>query len=405
MRSTSIGAFATGRRPTKIYSFLRAVFHLFLFSFSILGNTVVFAKSDFAPAYSPATSGLDYANLRQTNQPWSIHIARLDRSRKDFQIITTLGKGTIQGLAPLSAQTKAARSPQLNPIAAVNGDFFLIAPGPYQGDPKGLQILDGELVSAPESASFWTESTGKLHLENVSSKFLLTWPDGAKNSFGLNETPKTNGIVLFTRIFGGSTRNTNGLEIILERERGLWLPLRANENYRAKVRELRTRGDTPLTGHTMVLSVGRALTNKFAKLKVGEIFQISTAASQPVNPAEFAIAGGPILVTRGKEQKWPTKGANTYLLPRHPRTALGWNNNYFFLVEVDGRQKDLSIGMSFAELAHLMKEIGCTEAMNLDGGGSATFWLNGKVMNSPSDKRERSLANAVIIAHRETTTR
>jgi exopolysaccharide biosynthesis protein len=35
--------------------------------------------------------------------------------------------------------------------------------------------------------------------------------------------------------------------------------------------------------------------------------------------------------------------------------------------------------------------------MNLDGGGSATFWLDGKVMNSPSDKQERALANALVI--------
>ena len=56
--------------------------------------------------------------------------------------------------------------------------------------------------------------------------------------------------------------------------------------------------------------------------------------------------------------------------------------------------------MTFSELADLMKSIGCTEAMNLDGGGSSTFWLNGKVMNSPSDKHERSLANALVIVHK-----
>ena len=57
--------------------------------------------------------------------------------------------------------------------------------------------------------------------------------------------------------------------------------------------------------------------------------------------------------------------------------------------------------MTFAELAAFMKNLGCAEAMNLDGGGSSTFWLNGKVMNSPSDKHERSLANAIIIVQKE----
>ena len=108
-----------------------------------------------------------------------------------------------------------------------------------------------------------------------------------------------------------------------------------------------------------------------------------------------------MLVHNGQAQQWPSnKGTNTYLLPRHPRTALGFNPRFFFLAEVDGRQKQLSEGMSFAELANFMKELGCTEAMNLDGGGSATFWLDGKVRNSPSDKHERGLANALIIIKR-----
>jgi exopolysaccharide biosynthesis protein len=53
--------------------------------------------------------------------------------------------------------------------------------------------------------------------------------------------------------------------------------------------------------------------------------------------------------------------------------------------------------MTFAELAAFMRQIGCTEALNLDGGGSSTFWLDGRVMNSPSDKHERTVANALMI--------
>lgn len=384
---------------------MRAPFHFLFFTLAVLGSLDASAKSDFAANYSSVTPGLDYANIRFTNQPWSIHVARLDRSRKDFQIVTTLGKGTIQGLASLSVQANSVKSSQLNPLAAVNGDFFLIAPGPYQGDPQGLQIIDGELVSAPLAASFWAEPNGRFHLEAISSKFAVTFPDGTKLSFGLNQTPRTNTVVLFTPIFGASTRHTNGLEIVLEKDRSNpWLPLRANQDYRARVREVRSDGDTSLRAGVAILSFGRNLTNQFAKVKFGDVLKISTATSPSVKAAQAAIGGGPMLVSHGREEHWPTNGANKYLLPRHPRSALGWNNKYFFLVEVDGRQKDLSVGMSYAELTHLMKELGCTESMNLDGGGSATFWLNGRVMNSPSDKRERSLANAVVIAHRETTT-
>jgi hypothetical protein len=71
-------------------------------------------------------------------------------------------------------------------------------------------------------------------------------------------------------------------------------------------------------------------------------------------------------------------------LRRHPRTAIGWNQDHVFLVQVDGRQSGLSVGMTFPELAKYFLKLGCRDAINLDGGGSATMWVLGQVMNSPS---------------------
>jgi len=65
-------------------------------------------------------------------------------------------------------------------------------------------------------------------------------------------------------------------------------------------------------------------------------------------------------------------------------------------VEVDGRQT-FSVGMTLNELATYLLKLGCTDAMNLDGGGSATLWYVGKVCNRPSDGRERPVANALVV--------
>jgi hypothetical protein len=155
------------------------------------------------PQYQPVTLGLDYAHIQTTN-PWSIHIARWDRSHKEFELTTTLAKGTIQGLSPLSQQAKAVPSRIGHPIAGVNGDFFVINPGPYQGDPQGLQILNGELVSAPSSVSFWT-TPGEIHIGKIQTAMKVTWPDGRATAIGLNQAPRTNTGVLFTPMFGSST--------------------------------------------------------------------------------------------------------------------------------------------------------------------------------------------------------
>jgi hypothetical protein len=349
------------------------------------------------PQYQPVTSGLDYAHIQTTN-PWSIHIVRWDRTHKEFELRSTLARGTIQGLSTVAEQAKAMSTQIGHPLAGVNGDFFVIKAGPYQGDPQGLQILNGELVSAPASASFWAMPRD-VHIGKIQSALKVIWPDGRAIPIGLNQEPHTNTAILFTPTFGESTRATNRTELVLENAGSKnWLPLHASESFRARVRSINSCGNSPLTPEIMVLTLGEKLTNRLASVPIGSLLQISTTSSENLTGTITALGGGPLLVHNGKPQSWPTtKGTNTNALPRHPRTAIGFSKNYFFLVEVDGRQNELSIGMNYPELAGLMKSLGCTDAMNMDGGGSSTFWLDGKVMNSPSDKHERATANALFI--------
>ena len=88
----------------------------------------------------------------------------------------------------------------------------------------------------------------------------------------------------------------------------------------------------------------------------------------------------------------------------HPRSAIGYSKNgkFLFIVVVDGRQPFYSQGITLAELADLMIQLGAHDAMNLDGGGSSTLVIRGgngniRVLNSPIDQyipgRERPVAN------------
>ncbi|EEF61907.1 phosphodiester glycosidase family protein [Pedosphaera parvula] len=359
----------------------------------------IHARAELTPIFSSLVPGLDYAHITETNHPWSIHVARLERSHKELDLVSTLAQGKIVGLSSVANQVKTFPAGSGKPLVAVNGDFFVIAKGPYQGDPLGLQILNGELVSAPNGASFWKDAEGNLFLDNVQSKFSILLPKGEKIPFGLNEQRQTSKAVLFTPAFGPSTRTTNGWEFILEKVEGkAWLPLHADRSYEARVQEVRTTGDSPLAEDKMIISIDPKLASRFAGIQPGTILHFSTGTSRDIAKADTAVGGRPLLLVHGKElETSKQKGNNAATIVRHPRTALGWNARYFFLVVVDGRQKELSMGMSSQELAHFMSTLGCTEAMNLDGGGSTTFWLDGKVVNSPSDRHERSVANALII--------
>jgi hypothetical protein len=145
-------------------------------------------------------------------------------------------------------------------LAGVNGDFYLRDNPTYAGDPRGLQILNGDLISAPDTVCVWFDADGNPHLDEVKDEFRVTWPDGRKTPFGLNERRGSRNAVLYTPTYGPSTRATGGRELVLEKDgEGPWLPLQASQTYRARVREVRPTGNTRLSADSLVLSVGPKL--------------------------------------------------------------------------------------------------------------------------------------------------
>jgi exopolysaccharide biosynthesis protein len=154
----------------------------------------------------------------------------------------------------------------------------------------------------------------------------------------------------------------------------------------------------------MVLAIAPALLSTVLPVQAGAVLKFSTETFPDLRGITTAISGGPLLVHEGRRQSWSTPtsdGPLPYAVrsmgERHPRTALAWDDHYVYLIEVDGRQKKLSVGMTLNELADFIIGMGGKEAVNFDGGGSAMFWCNGRIVNSPCDKREREVANALVV--------
>ena len=344
---------------------------------------------------SHAGKAVSYQNDRLPEGPWSVHVVKIDRTNSDYELHTMLASGTVQGMTTLSDQVKALRPTLGRPIAAINGDFYHTTPKAYNGDPQGLQICDGELISGPtDHPCLWIDSAGRPQTAVVQSLFRVTWPGGSTTPFGLNEDRPGDGAVLYTPTMGPSTgTKSGGREIVLEAvDKQSWLPLRIGAKVQGKVIEIREAGDTPLKPGTMVISLGPQLLVDAPTLKPGDLVQISTATAPDLSGCHTAIGGGPRLLSDGKVvEGW--KSPNQ----RHPRTAVGWNDHYLYFVLVDGRQPGLSVGMSYVELAAYFQKLGCTHALNLDGGGSASMWVFGNVVNSPSEGQERPVANGLVL--------
>ncbi len=82
---------------------------------------------------------------------------------------------------------------------------------------------------------------------------------------------------------------------------------------------------------------------------------------------------------------------------RHARSIIGWDPTRLWLVTVDGGQPGWSTGLTLVESAQLMRWLGATDALNLDGGSSSTFVGFGRLLSRPSLGSPRPVASALVI--------
>ena len=115
---------------------------------------------------------------------------------------------------------------------------------------------------------------------------------------------------------------------------------------------------------------------------------------------ETVLTCGPVLLTGGVPSELNPFKFNSN---RHPRTAFGIREDgTLVFIVADGRNAKAA-GLTMAELQQIMVWLGCTDAINLDGGGSSTMVVRDAIVNHPCDNRtfdakgERPVANAWII--------
>ncbi len=121
----------------------------------------------------------------------------------------------------------------------------------------------------------------------------------------------------------------------------------------------------------------------------------------PVWKMKTAVGGGPVLlqngelkVTNNEELKFAGKAIDD----KHPRTAMGYTRDHrLIILVIEGRHPGVAEGATLTQEAVLLKEIGCSEALNLDGGGSSCMLVNGKPTIQVSDKEGQRPVPAVFL--------
>jgi hypothetical protein len=130
-----------------------------------------------------------------------------------------------------------------------------------------------------------------------------------------------------------------------------------------------------------------------AAIQLDGDIRLAPRGELPDEPSGDLVTAGPMLVADGRslmdgeDREGFSAGAAQFdsdiTAERHPRCALGLSRTELFVVACDGRRTGVDAGLDLPELARLMITFGCEDAINLDGGGSATLVHRGHLLNRP----------------------
>jgi len=116
---------------------------------------------------------------------------------------------------------------------------------------------------------------------------------------------------------------------------------------------------------------------------------------------QTAVGGGPVLLQNGEikiTNNEELKFAGKAIDDKHPRTAMGYTrDNKLIILVIEGRNPGKAEGATLTQEAQIFKDLGCWEALNLDGGGSSCMLVNGKETIKVSDAAGQRPVPAVFI--------
>lgn len=281
-----------------------------------------------------------------------------------------------------------------NALAAINADFFASKKGEEnRGSAVGVEIRDGKLYSSNSvdenmNTLYKLFDDEKFYINALEFDITLTTANGKTDKIKLiNKYDDLTGIVMYTDDWAEKSVGSVGgiTEVSVDK----------NGKVIEKVTEAEPI-DIPEDG--FVLSAHMSY-NTFLLDFVNVGDKISVDVKTNTDEIETAVGGGAVVLRDGTV---PAEFSHN-ISGRNPRSAVGVDKTgtVITLVAVDGR-RDGAKGMTQTELGYLMADLGCFNALNLDGGGSTLMALdkgNGEkeVVNKPSGNYYRSVTNSIGI--------
>lgn len=369
-------------------------------------------------------NGVTYTQeIHSAPRPLIVNILRVDLKMSGVKVRSGQAWDTISlNGATRGRETVPSLAERSKALAAVNADYF-----PFTGDPLGIEIQDGALLSEPMEfrAAMGISKSGVL-FDVLIPLGILALPDSQPLTLtGINRVPHDNDLVILTPSYAAAPNVEKPITVLTLRS--VPLPVRLSQDLTGVVQSISTLpANSPLpicpSDCVLVVGMGQMASTLAAQARTDQTVRFrydvvsngappsrgkfpSRAAyrggAQPIwSDVEQAVGGGPFLVRNGQiaiDGEAQGFSETEIVAKRHPRTGAGvTQDGTLLLVTVDGRQ-EFSQGVSLPEFAALMRRLGAINALNLDGGGSTTMTVAGGVVNAPSDGRLRPIADGLLV--------
>ncbi|MBR5613732.1 MAG: phosphodiester glycosidase family protein [Clostridia bacterium] len=313
-------------------------------------------------------------------------------------VLPTITNGaSLFGTTAISKETNRLENLDTDIIGGSNADFF----STQTGVPMSNAIVDGKILTKDASGqdAIGIMPDGTAFISYFSLNSVLIKEDGSEaNIYNINKYRQPYAIYMMTSDFYNETKNTTkGIDVILGSIEG---EMKIGTRMTAVVESVNeVTGSAPIPEGKIVITVDAKAPAEFldpiASLKEGEKVTLSFSANGDPRWSEVALGMGSVggrLLINGEINPNLSAGAA-------PRTAIGIKDDgSIVLYTIDGRQTGYSYGVQLKTLASRMKELGCIEALNLDGGGSTQMVVQlpgddkSSLINKPSDGKERGVS-------------
>lgn len=332
------------------------------------------------------SQGVRYTRfVQQSSQgPVRINVLEVDPHNPSVDIMPALASRQMGGKNNVSAIVANHQA-----VAGINGSFFK----PDVGTPLGILIINQELITGPiyDRVALGITPNNDLVMARIHLGGEVVLPDNRSlvRIHNINQPrvrPDTT--VVYSSRWGSMAPKvpSNGMQVQLRN---------------GKVTASSTQYPLSIPKDGFVISGPKtAEMNMLAALAhTNQLVRLNVYTLPDWSGLKHAIGGGPWLVRNGTP--YVDLGAQHFtsrsLGYREPRSAVGiTRDGKLLLVTVDGRQKNVSVGMTMYELAYLMQKLGSMNAMNLDGGSSTQMSIYGKTVNRPSAGNV-GVSNSLII--------